>query len=98
MGAKKLQCTKVLNIPDKDKPVSEMGKSCCLGPNSPTTSQDLNGTLTDNTSVKWEQVKTFLFNPILLKLGEVVVSMCTTTSPSFNKIGLNTKKFLFVPV
>ena len=28
----------------------------------------------------------------MLKLGEVVVSTCTTTSTSFNKIGLNTKK------
>ena len=49
----------------------------------------LNGSLTDDTSVKWAQIKTFLcmFYPILLKLGEVVVPMCTTTSPSFNKIG-----------
>ena len=58
----------------------------------------LNKTLTEDTSIKQTQIKLFLFNPILLKLGEVVVSMCTTTSPSFNKIGLNTKKFLFVPV
>ena len=34
----------------------------------------------------------FVFYPILLKLGEVVVHMDTTTSPSFNKIGLNKKK------
>ena len=47
----------------------------------------LNKTLTDENSVKWEQIKTFLFNPILLKLVEVVVPMCTTTTPSFNKIG-----------
>ena len=40
----------------------------------------------------------FIINPILMKLGEVVVHMGITTSPSFNKIGLNTKKFLFVPV
>ena len=30
---------------------------------------------------------------ILMKLGEVVVPMDTTTSPSFIKIGLKTKKF-----
>ena len=35
----------------------------------------------------------FVFNPILLKLGEVVVHMGATASPSFNKIGLNKKKF-----
>ena len=35
----------------------------------------------------------FVFNPILMKLGEVVVSMGTTTSPSFIKIRLKTKKF-----
>ena len=35
----------------------------------------------------------FVFDPILMKLGEVVVSMGTTTSPSFIKIGLKTKKF-----
>ncbi len=35
----------------------------------------------------------FVFNPILMQLGEVVVSMGTTTSPSFIKIGLETKKF-----
>ena len=34
-----------------------------------------------------------MFNPILLKLGEVVVHMDTTTSTSFNKIGLNKKSF-----
>ena len=35
----------------------------------------------------------FVFNPILMKLGEVVVPMDTTTSPSFIKIGLKTKEF-----
>ena len=40
----------------------------------------------------------FVFYPILLKLGEVVVHMGTTTSPNFNKIGLNTTKFIVVPV
>ena len=40
----------------------------------------------------------FVFNPILLKLGEIVVHMDTTTSPNFNKIGLNKKMFLFVSV
>ena len=39
----------------------------------------LNKTLTDDTSVKRAQIKTFfVFYPILLKLGEVVVPMCTT--------------------
>ena len=33
-----------------------------------------------------------------MKLGEVVVSMGTTTSPSFIKIGLETKKFSYEPV
>ena len=33
-----------------------------------------------------------------MKLGEVVVSMGTTTSPSFIKIGLKTKKFWYEPV
>ena len=48
----------------------------------------------DDTSIKWAQIKSgfFLFNPILLKLGEVVVHMGTATSQSFNKIGLNKKK------
>ena len=41
----------------------------------------LNKTLMDNTSVKWS-----VFHLILMKLGEVVVPMCTTTSPSFIKI------------
>ena len=36
----------------------------------------------------------FVFYPILLKLGEVVVHMSTTTSPNFNKIGLNKKRFI----
>ena len=36
----------------------------------------------------------FVFDPILLKLGEVVAQMGTTTSPSFNKIGSKTKKVL----
>ncbi len=40
----------------------------------------------------------FVFNPILMKLGEVVVSMDTTTSPSFIKIGLKTKKIWYEPV
>ena len=39
----------------------------------------------------------FAFSPILLKLGEVVVHMDTTTSPSFNKIGLNKKSFYLCP-
>ena len=42
----------------------------------------------------------FLFNQILLKLGEVVVQvqhMGTTTSPSFNKIGLNKNKIYLCP-
>ena len=60
----------------------------------------LNKTLTDDTSVKRAQIKTFLClpNPILLKLGEVVVLMDTTTSPSFIKIGLKTKKFSHEPI
>ena len=33
-----------------------------------------------------------------MKLGEVVVSMGTTTSPSFIKIGLKTKKFWYEPI
>ena len=33
-----------------------------------------------------------------MKLGEVVVSMGTTTSPSFIKIGLKTKKFSHEPI
>ena len=33
-----------------------------------------------------------------MKLGEVVVSMGTTTSPSFIKIGLKTKKFSYEPI
>ena len=41
----------------------------------------------DDTSVKWAINKTFfVFHPILMKLGEVVVHMGTTTSPSFIKI------------
>ena len=32
-----------------------------------------------------------------MKLGEVVVPMDTTTSPSFIKIGLKTKKFWYEP-
>ena len=44
----------------------------------------------------WENF--FVFNPILMKLGEVVVSMGTTTSPSFIKIGLKTKKFSHEPI
>ena len=37
--------------------------------------------------------KTFsFFIPILMKLGELVVSICATTSPSFNKIGPKIKK------
>ena len=32
-----------------------------IWPNSPTTQQDLNGTLTDDTSIKWSIIKTFLF-------------------------------------
>ena len=47
----------------------------------------LNKTLTDDTSIKWAQIKTFSFDPILLKLVEVVIPMFTTTTPSFNKIG-----------
>ena len=39
-------------------------------------------------------IKTFfVFHPILMKLGEVVVPICTTTSPSFIKIRWKTKKF-----
>ena len=54
----------------------------------------LNRTLMDDTSVKWSIIKTFfVFHPILMKLGEVVVHMGTTTSPSFIKIGWKTKKF-----
>ena len=34
----------------------------------------------------------FVFRPILMKLGEVVVHMGTTTSPSLIKIELKTKK------
>ena len=37
--------------------------------------------------------KTFCFNPILIKLGQVVVHMGTTTSPIFIKIGIKPKKF-----
>ena len=44
----------------------------------------------------WENF--FVFNPILMKLGEVVVSMGTTTSPSFIKIRLKTKKFSHEPI
>ena len=33
---------------------------CRFRPNSPGTLQDLNGTLTDNTSIKQAQIKTFL--------------------------------------
>ena len=44
----------------------------------------------------WENF--FVFNPILMKLGEVVVPMDTTTSPSFIKIGLKTKKFSHEPI
>ena len=33
-----------------------------------------------------------------MKLGEVVVPMDTTTSPSFIKIGLKTKKFSHEPI
>ena len=43
-----------------------------------------------NTSVKWAiNTYFFVFHPILMKFGEVVVLMClcTTTSPSFIKIG-----------
>ena len=40
----------------------------------------------------------FVFNPILMKLGEVVVSKGTTTSPSFIKIGSKTKKFSHEPI
>ena len=36
--------------------------------------------------------KTFL---ILLKLGEIVAQMGTTTSPGFNKIGSKTKTFYY---
>ena len=36
----------------------------------------------------------FVYNPILTKFGEIVVSMSTTISPNFVKIGLLTKKFL----
>ena len=36
----------------------------------------------------------YISNPILMKLGEVVVHMGTTTSPSFIKIRLKMKKFL----
>ena len=36
----------------------------------------------------------FVNNPILTKFGEIVVSMSTTISPNFVKIGLLTKKFL----
>ena len=35
----------------------------------------------------------FISISILMKLGEVVVSMRTTTSPSFIKIGMKMKKF-----
>ena len=40
----------------------------------------------------------FVFDPILMKLGEVVVLLDTTTSPSFIKIGLKTKKFSHEPI
>ena len=40
----------------------------------------------------------FVFNPFLMKLGEVVVLMDATTSPSFIKIGLKTKKFSYEPI
>ena len=55
--------------------------------------------LTDFSAVclqKWAIIKTFLFmyNPILMKFGEIVVSMSTRISPNFVKIGLLTKKFL----
>ena len=35
----------------------------------------------------------FIINPILIKLGDFVVTMGTTSSPSFIKIGLIIKKF-----
>ena len=55
-----------------------------LGPNSPS----LNRNLMDDTSIKRSIKKTFfVLHPILMKLGEVVVSMYTTTSPSFIKFG-----------
>ena len=41
--------------------------------------QILNKNLTDDTSVKWSIIKTFLVF-ILMKLGEVVVHMSTTIS------------------
>ena len=44
----------------------------------------------------WENF--FVFDPILMKLGEVVVPLDTTTSPSFIKIGLKTKKFSHEPI
>ena len=44
--------------------------------------------LKDDTSVKWAIYETFfVFHPILMTPGEVVVHMGTTTSPSFIKIG-----------
>ena len=55
----------------------------------------LNKTLMDDKSVKWAiNTYFFVFHPILMKFGEVVVHMGTTTSLSFIKIGLvKIKKF-----
>ena len=38
-------------------------------------------------------IKKNIFNPILMNLGEVIIPMGSTTSPTFIKIGLKTKKF-----
>ena len=38
-------------------------------------------------------IKTFVFSPILTKLGEITVLMSTAISLSFVKIGLKTKNF-----
>ena len=46
----------------------------------------------DNTSVKQAINIFFVFHLIMMKLGEVVVHMDTTTPPSFIKIGQKTKK------
>ena len=41
----------------------------------------------DDTSIKQAINKLFVFHPISMKLGEVVVHMGTITSPNFIKIG-----------
>ena len=59
----------------------------------------MNKKISEQGKQKMGYKENYFFIPIFTKLVEVVVvQMDTTTSPSFNKIGLNTKNFLFVPV